>query len=84
MLPAEDDYLNFLSRGLKVKWNSDIVYFPFELGDQNVIFANQRSGKLRIRGLSSQYIDGIGYIASEISGESSGAVKKAIKIFERN
>ena len=84
MLTAEDDYLNFLSRGLKVKWNSDIVYFPFELGDQNVIFANQRSGKLRIRGLSSQYVDGIGYIAGEISGENSGAIKKAIKIFERN
>ena len=84
MLAAEDEYLNYISRGLKIKWNSDILYFPFENGDQSAIFANQRSGKIRIKGLSSQYIDGVTYIAGEISGEKSSAIKKALKILERN
>lgn len=84
MLSEENEYLNYLSKGLKIKWNSDIIFFPFELGDQNVIYSNQRSGKIRIKGLSSQYIDGIRYITEEISGANPNEVKKATKILERN
>ena len=84
MLASENEYLEYLSKGLKIEWNSDIIFFPFELGDQNTIYANQRTGKIRIKGLSSQYIDGISYIAGEISGETPGAIKKAIKILEKN
>lgn len=84
MLPEEDRYLDFLAKGLKVKWAKDILYFPFDLSDQNAIFANQRSGRIQLRGLSIQYIDGISFMAEEISGESSGNIKKAVKMIERN
>lgn len=84
MLQAEDDYLNHLSNGLKVKWNNEIVYFPFELGDQNVIYANQRSARIRIRGLSVQYIDGIMYIVEDFTGIKEALVKKATKALEKN
>ena len=30
----EDDYLNYLSLGYKIEWNEEIIYFPFELGDE--------------------------------------------------
>ena len=79
MLPEEDQYLNYLSRGLRVRWDSNILYFPFELGDQNAIFANQRTGRIQVRGLSTQYIDGISFIAEEISGENSNNIRKAVK-----
>lgn len=84
MLPEEDKYLDFLAKGLKVKWAKDILYFPFDLSDQNAIFANQRSGRIQLRGLSLQYVDGISFMAEEISGESSGNIKKAVKMIERN
>lgn len=84
MLAEEEKYLDFLSKGLKVKWDQNVLYFPFELGDQNAIFSNQRSGRIQLKGLSSQYIDGISFITEEISGESRGNVKKAIKMIERN
>ena len=84
MLPEEDRYLDFLAKGLKVKWAKDILYFPFDLSDQNAIFANQRSGRIQLRGLSIQYIDGISFMAEEISGESSGNIKKAVRMIERN
>lgn len=84
MLPEEDKYLDFLAKGLKIKWDKEVLYFPFELGDQNAIFANQRSGRIQLRGVSLQYIDGISFIAEEISGESTGNVKKAVKKIERN
>ncbi len=84
MLAEEDNYLNYLSKGLKIKWNENILYFPFEIGDQTAIFSNQRSGRIQIKGLSTQYIDVISFIAEEISGESQGNVKKALKLIERN
>lgn len=84
MLADEEKYLNFLSKGLKVKWDSNVLYFPFELGDQNAIFSNQRSGRIQLKGISSQYIDAIEYMAEEISGESKGTIRKAVKMLERN
>lgn len=84
MLDEEDQYLNYLSRGLKIRWNSNILFFPFETADQNAIFSNQRSNRIQLRGLSGQYIDGISYIAEEISGESQSNIRKAVKLMERN
>lgn len=84
MLPEEDEYLNFLSKKLKIKWNSEIVFFPFELGDQSAIYANQRSSRIRIKGLSVQYVDGIAFIAEDITGEKSGLIRKAVRVLEKN
>lgn len=84
MLAEEDQYLNYLSKNLKISWNSDILFFPFDSADQNTIFANQRSGRIRIRGLSMQYIDGIMYIAEGITEAGQSEVKKATKLLEKN
>ena len=50
MAPDEEKNLNFLAKGLKVKWSKEILYFPFDLTDQNAIFANQRSGRIQLKG----------------------------------
>lgn len=83
LLPEEDEYVMFLSEGLKVIWNEDIIYFPFERGDQNVINTNQRFAKIKIRGLSKEYLDALQFIAEENLGLSAGDVKKALKIMEK-
>lgn len=77
--PKEDEYLNYLSKNLPVKWDPDVVYFPFETSDLNAIYSNQRSGRIQLKGLSATYVDGIEYIIEEISGASQGEVKKALK-----
>ena len=51
----EDDYLNFLSLGHKVIWESERIYFPLELGDQSTIIENQMLSKIKIRKLTNQY-----------------------------
>ncbi|WP_304401818.1 hypothetical protein [uncultured Clostridium sp.] len=84
MDPKERQYLNFLSKGIKVKWDEDIVYFPFETSDLNAIYSNQRSGRIQLKGLSATYIDGIEYLVEEISDASQGEVKKTVKILEKN
>lgn len=84
MLAAEDEYLNHISAGLKMKWSNEIIFFPYELGDQSVIFANQRSGRIRIKGLSVQYLDSLMFIIEDFAGVNQNLVKKAAKLLERN
>ncbi len=79
MDPKEEQYLNYLSKSLPIKWDPDIVYFPFETSDLNAIYSNQRSGRIQLKGLSATYVDGIEYIVEEISGASQSEVKKALK-----
>ena len=83
MLPEEDEYIMFLSQGLKVIWNDEIIYFPFERGDQNVINTNQRFAKIKIRGLSKNYLDALAFIAEENLGLTDSEVRKAMRIMEK-
>lgn len=83
MDPSEDTFINFQSQGLKIKWDSNILYFPFETSDLNALFINQRSGKIQLKGVSSNYVDGISFIAEELSGAKESVVKKAIKLMEK-
>ena len=57
MLPEEDEYIMAISYGLNVIWNDEIIFFPFERGDRNVLNINQRFSKIKIKGLSKDYID---------------------------
>lgn len=80
---AENEYFNHIARGLKIKWDQDIIYFPFETDDLNTIYNNQRSGQIRAKGMSTMYLDGIAYMVEEITGASESEVKKAAKVLER-
>lgn len=83
MLPEEDEYINALTQNLKIVWNDDIIFFPFERGDQSVLYANQRFAKIRIRGLSKDYIEAVMFIAEENLGLKDGEIRKAMKVMER-
>lgn len=84
MLSDEITYIDFLSKKLKIKWNNELVYFPFENGDQTMIFSNQRSSRIRIKGLSTQYIDGLKFVVEDITDRKTSEVNKYIKILEKN
>lgn len=77
----ENDYLNYLSSESNIRWNNEIIYFPFELGDQTVIYKNQRVAKIKLKGLTNQYKEGLLYITSQITGEENYAMLK--KIFKK-
>lgn len=84
MLQEENEYLNFLSIGYKVEWDDEIIYFPFEKGDQCALFENQRMSKIKFRNLSNNYVDSIAYIAEEILGCSNSDIRRAIKQIEKS
>ena len=80
----EDDYLNYLSLGYKIEWNEEIIYFPFELGDESVIAENQRVSKIKFKRLSTQYKEALIYIAEQILGENEySKIKKIFKQLEK-
>ena len=76
----EDDYLNFLSLGHKVIWESERIYFPLELGDQSTIIENQMLSKIKIRKLTNQYKKSLLYMAEEIvKPEERGKIRKVFR-----
>ena len=80
----DDDYLNYLSLGYKITWNEEIVYFPFEVGDQSVIAENQRVAKIKFKKLSDQYKEALIYIAEQILEQDEyPKMKKTFKQLER-
>lgn len=74
----DDDYLNYLSLGYKIVWNEEIIYFPFEYGDESVIAENQRVAKIKFKKLSEQYKEALIYIAEQILEQNEYAKMKRI------
>ena len=80
----EDDYLNFLSLGHKVIWESERIYFPLELGDQSTIIENQMLSKIKIKKLTNQYKKSLLYMAEEIvKPEERGKIRKVFRQLEK-
>ena len=84
VLSEEEEYLNFLSQGMKMIWSEYKVYFPIENGDLTVLMENQRVEKIKFKKLSTQYKEGLIAIANVILGDKSeSAIRKAIKTIEK-
>lgn len=80
----DNDYLNYLSLGYKIVWNDEIIYFPFEVGDQSVIAENQRVAKIKFKKLSAQYKEALIYIVEQILSQNEySKIKKIFKQLER-
>lgn len=82
MSKAEDDYLNFLALGYKVQWQENIIYFPLQTSDQEIMMENQRLTRIKFKGLSTEYKEALIYLANEISNDLY-EVKRAYKQIER-
>jgi len=82
MVQEEDDYLNFLSKDLRVQWDNEIVFFPFETADQDALFVSQRKQKIRFAGLSTPYCDSVQYMCEIITDKGQGEIKKAVRQME--
>ena len=74
----DDDYLNYLSLGYKIQWSEEIIYFPFEVGDQSVMAENQRVAKIKFKKLSAQYKEALIYIVEQILDQNEYAKMKRI------
>ena len=87
MTKEENDYLDYLSLGYKIEWDSERIYLPFELGDQSVIYDNQRVSKIKYKRLSNQYKEQLLYVTEQIlrivDAEKIKELKKEFKKIEK-
>lgn len=84
ILDEENQYLDYLSLGYKVSWNNYRIYFPLERGDQTAIIDNQRLSRISFKNLTSQYKEGLMYIAEELLGQSEVSnLTRALRNFEK-
>lgn len=85
MTKEENQYLDYLSLGYKVKWDKTIINFPIELGNYSVTVENQIVSRIKIKRLSSHYKESLEYLMETIFYEdlSSKEISKAIKTLER-
>ena len=85
VLREEEEYLDYLTLGMNVKWNSMKICFPLNFEDISVIQENQRSLKISLKKLSSAYRDNLMIIVEDIlENVSMGEIKKAIKMMEKD
>ena len=83
-LREENEYLNFLSLGSKIIWQEEAILFPFELGDQTVIYNNQRVSKIKFKKLSNQYKEGLMYLATKVAPDvDERLIRRAFMKIER-
>ena len=64
----EEEYLNTLSLGYKIQWSDFMLCFQIFNEDNRIFQENQRVEKIRFKRLSSNYRDGLAYIAQDITG----------------
>lgn len=63
----EDDYyLDYLALGYKIIWNDNKVYFPYETQDIETMIENQKTNKIKIKGLTQQYKENLEYMITDI------------------
>ena len=81
---VEDEYLDFVLSDINIKWEEEKIYMPFYTDDQEVIYENQITSKIKLKKLSNQYKEGLVAIATTIDEKINiNEIKKAIKTLER-
>lgn len=84
ILKEENDYLDYLSVDSKVMWNENIIYFPLDSEDQNVIIENQRNSRVRIKKLSQLFRSSLYCLLEQImANEPKENLKRAFKSIEK-
>ncbi len=81
MVKEENEYLDYLSLGYKIKWDDEIVNFPIELGNYSVTVENQIVSRIKIKRLSDHYKESLQYLMQIIfNGEiPTKEISKIIK-----
>lgn len=63
----EDDYyLDYLALGYKIIWEENKFNFPYDTQDIEVMIENQKTFKIKIKGLTQQYKDNLEYLLTDI------------------
>ena len=84
ILKEDDDYLNFISEGYKIKWSENRIYFPLDIEDMLANVENQRQGRIKFKKHTVQYKEAMIQVIQEIDLKyNEGKIRKIIKTIEK-
>ena len=78
IIHSNDEYLNRLSMDYPIKWENEIIHFPYDQGDLTAIIENQLVSQIKLKNLSQEYRDSLYMLVQEIFPEANGADLKKI------
>lgn len=77
-------YLEYIALGYKTKWNENIINFPYETKDLEVMIENQKINKVKIKKLSQSYKDALEYLIMDIIPEiNQNQLRKVMRNIEK-
>lgn len=80
MLKEEEDYFEYLTMDLKIKWDDNRIYFLLENGDFSANMENDRLQCIKLKNLSVEYKENVIYLTTRIcSGVSERECRKIVK-----
>ena len=59
-------YLEYLALGYKIKWNEEIINFPYETNDLEVMMDNEKANKVGMKNLTPAYRENLEYLITNI------------------
>ena len=59
-------YLEYLSLGYKIKWNEEVINFPYETSDLEVMMENEKLNKVGMKRLSVAYRENLEFLITRI------------------
>ena len=59
-------YLEYLALGYKIKWNEEIINFPYETNDIEVMMENEKANKVGMKNLTPAYRENLEYLITNI------------------
>ena len=84
--PKQDDihYIEFLSLGYRVAWEDEVINFPYDTQDLEVMMDNEKSHRISIKNLSPQYKDQLQYLIVDIIPDINlNDLRRVMKIMEK-
>ena len=82
-LETEDNYLNFLTLGMRLQWEEKMICFSLDNMDREIIINNEKSETISLKNISKEYKNSLAFIVSYISQISEAEVKNTIKFLEK-
>lgn len=81
---ADDYYLDYLALGHKIIWNNEKIIFPYSTENIEVMIENQKTFKVKIKGLTQQYKSCLEYTLRDmIPNLNVNDIRRIIKNIEK-
>lgn len=78
------NYISYLTKDLKIRYEEHIITFPYDNGDLTIIHENQRARRLNLKPFSNQFKTALSSLVEMVDNTIIREVSRYMKILEKN